>query len=1224
MRRAELMRTTPRILSASIAVSLLCIAQLADAQPIEAGVNATPAALILFDTSGSMEWLDTEDEYPLCLTNSADYGLFAGTLCTVDGDCATGMQCASGRCEFARSRFHAAVEVLTGTIQNYYPLCDDRTADSGRIDQANPLFEQGIRHSIACSRDPAGLLSSAQECYRTPNGSVIAPPGFRQRPDGLIDLYGSLISFGFMAFDSFEDPRANAAGMYSYGPSGWSSAPGSAPTACANNADCWNIGGRRPGNDVQGATIPPVDPANDNITRRQEINNSVQQSILDVVPYWSTPIGAILHDALVFYNGGDDGAYYSWYGDNVAGTDLDAYDYARGLRDPYGACRQKYAILITDGLPSFNDCVRRGSVTSSDPWLQGCEGYWYKDAEYYAQELLTAGVKTYVIGFNIVPPQFFVGDPLARLEAIAIAGGTDSVYFADGSRELLFQLGDILSQIAQGTPSRSRPVTTTRLRTGRVGEYRFQSRFEIVGESRYWKGELERVAFECVGATLQTEPTVESAAALLDARDLSTDPRNFYTSSPAVHSCWADRLGNTRDSPFDNLSLGSPVVNPLQGGAGLTTGEIADTCRDAPGNSGACLSLTDGNVGDPSLFTETEPNLADTCIVRLDTARATNHADSFGATSTRQAEVFLRWARGETLTELRLAGYADELEDILPANLQFDSATGMYVRDRLSSLADIYHSAPTLVASPDPRVSEAPDYREFVRANEDRPTVVYVGTNDGFLHAFDALTMEELWAYMPRTFLPRMGEWIAPGHTFMFDGPPTTADIVLDRRLGADDVEASWATVLVAGYRGGGRGYLAMNVTDPEKPQLLWELNSELDPQLGLAYSEPGLGTVLTNRCNSSEVTACERGIAIFGGGLPPTGADPSSRIGRVLYVVDLETGYVLRRFNEMTDTDGVVRPFEAAISGSVAAYNSFAGSLVTRAFVGDNEGNLLRVDLSDPNPANWRVDMFVRASETLVDPLNPGATDYGEVRFRPTVALDSQFRAVVMYGMGNTDELDDLGTKQNFVVSVTEAPRFDGDGRLTRVEGELNWAIRLAPFEKLTARPRIFNRRAFFATFVPNEADLCEVGGARLYGLDFVGDTEDPGYIGPVNCTDLTCYLNQDPADTDSELVAFWDSSTPGPVIQPRAIIHSLDIVQAATCFVEEATDPGTRGEFGQNNRISEVNQGDVQLQIASSYYGDAPAVGAAREALSEVTSVSIPAPQSRAVPASWTVIFE
>lgn len=1211
----------------------------ASAQPIEAGVNATPMAMILLDTSGSMEWLDNEDEYPVCLGSAADYASRA-SLCADDADCGTGMFCdgTTGRCAFSRSRYHTAVEVLTGTIPNYYAYCDDRSSDPDRVDQI-PLVspDQGVRHSIACSSSGAIGASILNECYRDVTGTIIEPRNFRQLDDGLIDLYGSFIHFGFMAFDSFPEESPLVNGMYSYGQTGTSGSPGLAPAPCIG-PNCWNLGARRPGAGVEGGAVAPIDPRRDTSQRRDQINQDVEDSILGVVPYWSTPIGAMLEDALTFYTGRNEAGDYSWYRQtNPGGTDAGTADYSRGLTDPYEECRPRYAILITDGLPTYDACVRRGSETSADPWDTGCEGYWYGDAEYYATQLLAAGVTTYVVGFNVTVDDPADVSPLERLQRIAEAGcppgeeGCGMVYFADGSRQLLFQLGDILSQIAQGTPSRTRPATTTQVSDDRRGLYRFTASFSIREDSKYWAGNLDRIARECDPSGQLQPPgaaTTMSASERLDARPFSGPrARRIFTTSPQWHSCHAVQSPGPDDESLFNSSGFQAFDDLLDPATGVTPAEAQAEC--VSGREDACLDLRTSGGEHNTTLTESNATLRDACLVEVTPALGDVYPPLFGAGNETEAEVNLRWLMGQNLGEIR-AAVGDPVDDLVPPNFEYDAALGRYERDRVSRLADIYHSAPAIIGPPNQLVSREEDYQAFAQDHADRRTMVYVGTNDGLLHAFDADTLEEEWAFLPSSFSPRIAEWISTGHSFMFDGSPVVGNLAVDRRDEGGIIRTDWRTVLVAGYRAGGRGFVAMDVTDPEQPRFLWELDSTVDPQLGYTYGEPTFGTVLMSECVDDRSVSCERGIAVLPGGRAPVGADDGTNIGHLLYVVDVETGAVLRRFTEVYDMDGRKVPVPAEISGSAALFDTIGGALATRGFIGDAEGRLLRLDLSSGDPADWRLDIFFDPAVEIDD-----RQTYGEVVFRPTIAIDQGYRAVVVYGTGDVDDLDDLGDTKNYVFSLTEQYRLEGDTRI--VTSSLNWATELEEYEKLTARPRIFNRRAYFATFVPNAVDLCQIGGARLYNFHYIGEEFVPnGYVGEANCSDLDCQFTQDPTDpvptAANPEVPYWDASNfasepaASRAIPEQAIIHSVDVIRAATCFATEEFDSGLRGGSDASGRITSVDEGEYRLQIGSSFYdaGDPDADGVPNEPASAVRDVAVTGGQARAIPTSWTVIFE
>lgn len=1230
-----------RHLAQALAFALVAwgVTSTAQAQPLETGVSVTPTALILFDSSGSMEWLDNEDEYPFCLSTPTQYASLA-TSCTTDAQCQTGLTCdtTAGVCVFARSRYHQAVEVLTGSIPDYYPICDFRDQDADRVDQLATSPDQGIRHSIACSS--ANSLTFDEECYRTPDGSIIAPPGFRQRNDGIIDLYGSLVHFGFMAFDSFQDPASDATGMWSYGRAGWSPTPGAGRGICPSG-QCWDLGGRSPATGVEGRTIAPLDPADDTDTRRDQINLEVQASILEVVPYWSTPIGSIIEDALTFYTGGESSAGYSWFANaDPSGTDPDAWDYSRALEDPYLTCRRRYAILITDGLPTYDECVRTGTTTTTDPWDLGCEGYWYGDAEYYAGLLADEGIDLYVIGFNInqTNPD---GTPAAdRLTSIAVAGGTDEVYYADGSRELLFQLGNILSQISRGTPSRTAPATTTRLASDRLGEFRFQSGFEIHEDSRYWSGNLDRLAWECVGGSLPNTPTIESAATRLDARPLTgSNQRTIYVAQPSVHSCELSS-GSTRPSLFPDTRFASTDLL-----AEMTEAEVAEACSVGFGAGGttaqaSCLDLTDGDVGMYDVeLPESNSTLANACLAQIDAEEvlsvATNFYQTFGAASSEEAQIYLRWLRGETLGDLDLS-FRSELADLLPANVLYDSVTGTYPDDRVSALADIFHSNPTVVTTPSPLASTADDYQRFVTDTRDRPSMIYVGTNDGLLHAFNAETLEEEWAFLPASFLPRIGEWLFTGHSFMFDGSPVVRDLVINRQTVDGEVQGDWRTVLVAGYRSGGRGYVAMDVTDPERPSMLWELDAELDPRLGETYGEAALATVLFDDCPGISTERCERGVVILPGGRPPVGSDANTAIGRVIYVVDAETGEVYARLTEANDMDGNTIAIPSPVVGSVAAFDASPTSLATRAFVGDSAGRLLRVDMRSGDPDEWYVDVFFDpAHSTLgVGDSRPAASrSYGEVRFRPSIALDPDGRVVVIYGMGNVDNLDDLGNERHYVLSLTETAVRNTLDEIIRVVGDVNWGVQLESYEKMTGPPVVFNNAAYFPTFVPNNSDLCDFGGARLYGLHYRGTDDNRGNVGTITTTTFDLVLAQDPEDPEvtaaNPLVPYYDSSTTSSsgvaFIPPRSIIHSLEIVRRAACYLEETVSDGSRGEYASDSRITGYDEYEPEYQLQIGVSSQSGSLGDnSAEAVSGVVEYDLPTPSSRVSVTSWTTILE
>lgn len=200
---------------------------------------------------------------------------------------------------------------------------------------------------------------------------------------------------------------------------------------------------------------------------------------------------------------------------------------------------------------------------------------------------------------------------------------------------------------------------------------------------------------------------------------------------------------------------------------------------------------------------------------------------------------------------------------------QWNSAWQGFARDRTDSygrhwpLGDIVYSTPVVVGPPSvgsvaPGVagncecdwsSEACRKQCFYayRASQDkRKKVVYVGANDGMLHAFvvgkwdedagawvydpskDSEIGQELWAYIPSNLLSEVKELAKAdyglesgcAHRFMVDLSPHAWEVYIDHDKNG---QREWRTVLVGGQRGGGDVYFAIDITEPENPHLLWE-----------------------------------------------------------------------------------------------------------------------------------------------------------------------------------------------------------------------------------------------------------------------------------------------------------------------------------------------------------------------------------------------------------------
>jgi len=136
---------------------------------------------------------------------------------------------------------------------------------------------------------------------------------------------------------------------------------------------------------------------------------------------------------------------------------------------------------------------------------------------------------------------------------------------------------------------------------------------------------------------------------------------------------------------------------------------------------------------------------------------------------------------------------------------------GNGMRIRYSILGDMVGTIPRYVAVPNAGYPFA-DYSVFANTNASRAGRIYVGTNDGMVHVFNAVDGSEVFAYIPSMLIPNLVKLtqIPYTHTYFVDGGLVVGDAKIE--IGGTDV---WRTVLAGGMGAGGKGLFALDVTNP-------------------------------------------------------------------------------------------------------------------------------------------------------------------------------------------------------------------------------------------------------------------------------------------------------------------------------------------------------------------------------------------------------------------------
>jgi type IV pilus assembly protein PilY1 len=469
-------------------------------------------------------------------------------------------------------------------------------------------------------------------------------------------------------------------------------------------------------------------------------------------------------------------------------------------------------------------------------------------------------------------------------------------------------------------------------------------------------------------------------------------------------------------------------------------------------------------------------------------------------------------------------------------------------RKRSGLLGDVVNSNPIYVGTQSfgyNRLDESEGggdaYLAFVDAKKSRTPALYVGGNDGMLHAFNAdndaaVGGTELFAFVPNGVYTNLSLLTSPeytGHRYFVDGSSWVGDAYLD---------SAWKSVLVGTTGAGGRSVFALDVTDPASPSVLWELTDENDGNsdntlLNLGYTLPQPHIVHTNSntsiqakdINNNSVNADFKWVAVVANGYVNSTDNYSGKA--VLFIIDLATGARLEIDTEAAGLGDDILPKNGLSTPVVIDYNQDLKA--DWAYAGDLAGNLWKFDLTSSNPGNWKVaissgghpgPLFVACTVAGPDcsPANrqpiTGKPQVGRVGSEQSTGVmvffgtgkyfEDNDSAVVpspqvqtFYGLWDkqltpedtpapidsrgrlvqqtvTEEVTADGNQKN--IKTTAAVRLTSDNVVNYASQppDLGWYIDLpSSGERVVTDPLLYEDRIIFSTFLPSD-DACGYGG--------------------------------------------------------------------------------------------------------------------------------------------------
>ncbi len=465
------------------------------------------------------------------------------------------------------------------------------------------------------------------------------------------------------------------------------------------------------------------------------------------------------------------------------------------------------------------------------------------------------------------------------------------------------------------------------------------------------------------------------------------------------------------------------------------------------------------------------------------------------------------------------------------------SNEGTLYRNRGHVLGDIIDAEPVVVR--EPLLSYADTgygaYKAQYTTTAPRLKTVFQAANDGMLHAFDANLGSELWAYIPGLILNQRDAVTGSSklvnlssksyaHEYFVNGTPASGDIDFGN-TSTGVTTPNWHSILVGGLRKGGRGYYALDVTDPNAvdeaalaAKVMWEFPNASTPasakaNMGYSYATP----LITKTVANGWVVIIPSGI---NNGTNP-GDSGGDGLGH-LFVLDAKTGELLKDIS--TGVGSTTTPSNLSeISGWVD--NVAVDNTVTQVYGTDMLGNVWRFDVSDKSMANWKSTLLA----TLVDSVGQsqaittvpelalingkrivyvGTGQYlsgADIPAVPAVAGLPNTQVQTMYSLIDDMSIPAAGSAVIFPLRTNLTQQLIVAGGTTRTVNAVplattkGWYVDLTVAgslgERIITAPAIANTTLIFTTNVPNSADPCSPGGSSwLYSLNYATGGMVPG----------------------------------------------------------------------------------------------------------------------------------
>ncbi|MDB4940480.1 MAG: Type fimbrial biosis protein PilY1 [Labilithrix sp.] len=349
---------------------------------------------------------------------------------------------------------------------------------------------------------------------------------------------------------------------------------------------------------------------------------------------------------------------------------------------------------------------------------------------------------------------------------------------------------------------------------------------------------------------------------------------------------------------------------------------------------------------------------------------------------------------------------------------------------------------------------------------------------------------------------------------------------------------------------------------------------------------------------------------------------------GRNVTVVRADTGEILRVFGRSgqdiprrLSAVTTAAPFDSPVIGTPAVYPSGVGVVAQKAFVGDADGTVWRLDMTDPNPANWRVTLF----QDLFSPNLPFAPTWAEsqpIQIPLTLTQDPFGGIMIAAATGDQESIVASTTERNMLMAIQEQRAL---GPTTPGRAVVRWYQPFTNAARVTGPMTVFDRTLYFATYqplVPSAASCNNGGNPLLWGVDYFNANGGNGVDGkalsggtggaprwcPIGSVDSVS------GGCSSPFVAFENPTGAYPDLA-GAIIPGVTIRAAQSCaqFGAPSSDPALTG----------MSTTTFSLFFGATAKGSSTSTGSP-QAARPTTPLTRPLPRTAANIDSWAFVVD